>query len=161
MVLGQERPRYASRIERGDDIERLQSELEAMMTELWHGPRFSGLRRGFRPQIDVIRTDDPQEFRIVAELAGVDPADLHLVVDETSIVVSGERRRTNPECRFSYYQLEIEHGRFERRIVLPEPIDPDAAQATYTHGLLTVRLPIAPARARHERVLIEVRQVRD
>jgi HSP20 family protein len=132
-----------------------------MMTELWHGPRFSGHRRGFRPQIDVIRTDDPPEFRIVVELAGVDPADLHLVVDEASIVVGGERRRTNPEARFSYYQLEIEYGRFERRIVLPEAIDPDGAQATYSHGLLTVRLPVAPAQTRHERVLIEVRQVRD
>jgi HSP20 family protein len=131
-----------------------------MMAELWHGPRFSGLRRGFRPQIDVIRTDDPPEFRIVVALAGVEPGDLHLLVDETSIVVGGERRRTNPDRRFSYYQLEIEHGRFERRIALPEPIDPDGAKATLAHGLLTVQLPIEPAPRRHERVLIEVQQVR-
>ncbi len=132
-----------------------------MMTELWHGPRFSGLRRGFQPQIDVIRADDPPEFMIVVELAGVEPGDLHLLVDETSIVVAGQRRRTSPDRHFSYYQLEIEHGPFERRIALPEPVDPDEAQATYAHGLLTVRLPVAPGRKRHERVLIEVRQVRD
>jgi HSP20 family protein len=132
-----------------------------MMTELWQGPRFSGPRHGFRPQIDVIRTEDPPEFRIVVELAGVDPADLHIVLDETSVAFVGERRRRNPDRRFSYYQLEIEYGRFERRIVLPEPIDPDEAKATFAHGLLRVLLPIAPAPKRHERVLIKVRQVRD
>ncbi len=132
-----------------------------MVTELWHGPRFSGLRGGFRPQIDVIRTEEPAEFRIVVELAGVDPADVHLAVDERSLVVAGQRQRLHPDSRLSYHQLEIEHGRFERRIVLPESIDPDRARATYTHGMLTVRLPVAAVPSRPERVLIEVRLIRD
>src|SRR6185437_14253946 len=53
-----------------DHLDRLQSEVQELIDELWQVPRFSGLRRGFRPQVDVIRTDDPPEYRVVVELAG-------------------------------------------------------------------------------------------
>src|SRR5581483_1037752 len=82
--------RYASRIARPDDIERLEIELGEMFTELWHGPRFSGVRRGFRPKIDVIRTEEPAELRVVVDLAGVDPADVHVVVAEQALVGAGQ-----------------------------------------------------------------------
>ncbi len=131
-----------------------------MFTELWHGPRFSGVRRGFRPKIDVIRTEEPAELRVVVDLAGVDPADVHVVVAEQALVVAGERRRPHPDRRLSYYRLEIEYEHFERRIALPEPIDPDRARATYERGLLVIVLPVAPAAKPRERVSIEVRALR-
>jgi len=52
-----------------DDIKRLHSELEDVFNELWHGPRFGVPRRGFRPHIDVMRTEEPDELRVVVDLA--------------------------------------------------------------------------------------------
>ena len=49
-----------------DDIKRLHSELEDVFNELWHGPRFGVPRRGFRPHIDVMRTEEPDELRVVS-----------------------------------------------------------------------------------------------
>ena len=140
-----------------DDIKRLHSELEDVFAELWQGPRFAVLQRGFRPRINVMRTEEPDELRVVVELAGVEPDDVHIVVQERALIVAGRRNRVNPECRISYHLLEIEHGPFERRIGLPVDVDPERARATYDQGLLVVRLPVVAAPPQPGRISITVR----
>lgn len=146
----------------GRDIDRLHEELEELFAELWRGPRLAAHRPGFRPHVDTFRTDDPPELRIVIDLAGVDPAEVEVVVTGRDLVVSGVRHRPGPDpaCRPSYYQMEIEHGPFQRRIRLPEDADPSGARATYQRGLLTVVLPIATRPARSAKVSIPVRTTR-
>ena len=49
---------------RRTDIDRLHEEIQELIDELWQVPRFAGGRRGFRPQVDCVRSDDPLfEFR--------------------------------------------------------------------------------------------------
>ena len=55
------------------DMERLHGEIQELVDELWHLPRFAGGRRSFRPQADCIRSEDPPELRVIVELPGVDP----------------------------------------------------------------------------------------
>lgn len=135
----------------------LHSELEDVFNELWHGPRFGVPRRGFRPHIDVMRTDDPDELLVVVDLAGVEPDDVQIVVNERALVIAGQRRRLSPDQRLSYHLLEIEHGPFERRIGLPVDVDPAGARATYDRGLLTVTLPVTSKPPRQGRITITVR----
>jgi HSP20 family protein len=142
-----------------DDVERTRSGLEGLFGELWHGTRFAVTRRGFRPPIDVVRTEDPPELRVIVDLAGVDPGDVHIVVNERALVIAGRRSRVLPDRRPSYHLLEIEYGQFERRIVLPENVDPDGARATYERGLLTVVLPVVAAAPRQERIAIRIRTI--
>ncbi len=151
---------YPSRVTAGRDIDRLHEELEELFSELWRGPRLAAQRRGFRPHVDAFRTDDPPELRIVVELAGVDPEDMEIVVAGRDLVLSGIRRRpgADPAGRPSYYQVEIEHGPFERRIRLPENADPGEARATYQRGLLTIVVPLAARVAPSARVLIPVKR---
>jgi HSP20 family protein len=125
------------------DVNRLHQELEDLFADLWHVPGFAGLRRGFRPHVDCYRSEEPEAVTIVVDLAGIDPEDVEVVVTERTVVVSGERRRPQLACRVSYRQLEIEYGAFQRRVSLAEDVDPEAAQATYERGLLTVVLPLA------------------
>ena len=133
---------------------RLQGEIQELIDELWQVPRFSGLRRGFRPQVDVIRTDDdPAAFRVVVELAGIDPDDVKLYADDRTLVLVGERKRSH---RGRYFHMEIDHGAFQRRIEFAEPVDPADARAEYARGLLTVSLPIAERKRASEKVVIEV-----
>ena len=75
---------------RKDQFGRLQGEIQELIDELWQVPRFSGLRRGFRPQVDVLRVADPDRFRVVIELPGVDPDDdVNVYCDATTLVVVG------------------------------------------------------------------------
>jgi HSP20 family protein len=139
-------------------MKRLNAEIEDVFSELWHGPRFGIQRGGFRPDIDVLRTENPDELRVVVDLAGVDPADMHVVVHERALIIAGRRRRVETQGRRSYHLLEIEYGPFERRLGLPVDVDPERARATYERGLLVVTLPVVPARQRVEgRISITVR----
>jgi HSP20 family protein len=136
-----------------DPFDRLQGEIQELFDELWQVPRFSGLRRGFRPQVDVVRSDDPAELRVVVELPGVEPDDVKLYADATTIVVAGERRRSTSG---RYQQMELDFGPFQRRVALPEAVDPEHARAEYRRGLLIVSLPIAAREPKAERVVIQV-----
>lgn len=139
---------------RRNDIDRLHDEMQELIDELWHVPRFAGGRRGFRPQADCIRSEDPPALHVVVELPGVEPADLQVVAADRVLVVAGVRRR--PPLRGRYQQMEVEYGPFQRRIQLDEPVDTAAATARYEHGMLTVVLPIAAVPPKVERVTITI-----
>jgi len=142
-------------MKRQTDIERLHDEIQELIDDLWHLPRFVGARRGFRPQVDCIRSEDPPELQVVVELPGVDPMSIQVVAADHVLVVAGERRR--PEVSGRYQQLEIEYGPFQRRIQLEDPVDPASATARFENGMLTVVLPIAEQAPQAERVSIVIR----
>ena len=125
------------------DVSQLQEELEELFADLWQVPGFAGLRRGFRPLVDCYRSEQPPAVTVVVDLAGIDIDGVEVVVTERTVVISGERRRPALAHRVSYRQMEIEYGPFVRRISLAEDVDPEAAEATYERGLLTVVLPLA------------------
>ena len=142
------------------DRDRIQDELDELFADLCQVSRFTGLRHGFRPRVDSFRSADPAQLTVVVELPGIDPDTIELIVDERTLVVAGERPRpATGHAGRQYQQMEIDYGPFQRRIQLPEPVDVDAAHARYERGLLTVELPIAPAKPRQERASIRVRML--
>jgi HSP20 family protein len=139
--------------EKRDHLDRLQSEIQELIDDLWQVPRFSGMRRGFRPQVDVVRVEDPPEFKVVIELAGVDSETLRIFADDRTLVVAGTRSRA---IRGRYFHMEIEHGPFQRRVQFDEQVDPAQARAEYQRGLLTVTMPIAEREPAREKVSIQI-----
>ena len=139
---------------RRNDIDHVHDEIQELIGELWHVPRFAGGRRGFKPQVDCIRNEDPPALHVVVELPGVEPSELQVVAADRVLVVAGIRRR--PPLRGRYQQMEIEYGPFQRRIQLDEPVDTDTATARDEHGMLTVVLPIAASQPKVERVTITI-----
>ena len=127
---------------RQSDLDRLRSEMEELFADLCQVPRLVAPRRGFRPRVDVYRTDDPPAITVVVELAGIDPDAVELAVTDGVLVIRGRRQRTAGRGR-TYQHMEIDYGPFERRIAVDVPIDSDAAEAIYDNGLLSIRLPIA------------------
>jgi HSP20 family protein len=109
--------------------------------ELWEVARFSGPRRGFQPQCDCYRTNDPPALHLVLELPGVEPSAVRIVAAGSTLVVSGVRERPHP-AGARYQQVEIEYGPFERRIELAEDVDVDAATAIYEAGMLRLEVPL-------------------
>jgi HSP20 family protein len=122
------------------NIDRLTSEMEELFADLWYH-RLAPQRLGFRPRVDVYRTETPPALHVVAELPGVDPGKVDLAINEGVLVISGRRERPLRDGR-RYQHIEIDYGPFERRIVIGEGFDADAAEATYEHGLLTIALPL-------------------
>jgi HSP20 family protein len=130
-------------VQKRRDVRQIHEELEELFADLWQVPGFAGLRQGFRPQVDCYRTEEPPGVTVIADLPGVDPEQVSIEVSERTVLISGVRRRPQPNCRVSYRQMEIEYGPFQRRITLAEDVDPTGGEATYDRGLLTVVLPLA------------------
>jgi HSP20 family protein len=146
-------------VEKRRDFEHAAEEIEQLFADLWQVFPFSrSLRRGYRPEVDVYRSEDPPTLTVQVELPGVDPEDVQLVASPQALLIAGERRR--PKGGGHYQQMEIDYGPFQRQITLAEDIDPEEATASYERGMLTVRLPIAPRPAQRESVSIVVRTSR-
>ena len=141
-----------------DDIDRLHDEINELVDDLWNVPRFVVARRGFRPNVDCIRSEDPPALHVLVELPGIDPSAIKVIAADRVLVVGGERCR--PELTGRYQQMEIEYGAFQRRISLTEPVDTAAATARYEQGLLVVELPIAKKAPQRARVTISIGGVR-
>jgi HSP20 family protein len=155
--LNPSQPGYPEIVEKRRDIEHAAEEIEQLFADLWQVFPFSrGLRRGYRPQVDVFRSEEPPLLTVQIELAGVDPDDVKLVASPQALLIVGERRR--PKDCGHYQQMEMDYGPFQRQITLAEDIDPEEAVATYERGILTVKLPIAPRPAPQESVSIVVRR---
>ncbi len=137
------------------DFDKLHDEIEELFADLWHVPRFSGARRGFRPNVDSYHTLDPHELTVVIELPGVDPASVQVVAGERVLLIAGERQRPKVAGHV-YHQMEIEYGPFQRQVRLPEDVDPDAARAQFENGVLTVSLPVSAQAPAHDRIVIRV-----
>jgi HSP20 family protein len=123
------------------EVDRLKTEMEELFADLCQA-RLGVHRAGFRPRVDVFRTESPSALNVIVELAGVEPEEVELAVAEGVLVVSGRRSRGATEPRH-YQHMEIDYGGFERRILLGETVDADAASAAYDRGLLTIVLPLA------------------
>ena len=137
------------------DLGHTAEEIEQLFADLWEVFPFSrGMRRSYRPEVDVYRTEDPASLTILVELPGVDPSKVEVVASPHALLIAGERRR--PRDCGHYQQMEIDYGPFQRQVTLAEDVDPEAATATYERGILTIRLPIAPKPTPRESISIVV-----
>ena len=91
--------------------------------------------------MDVHASDD--EVVIQAILPGVKPEEVDIMVEETTLSISGETTSTNDGSDGSMLLQEIRRGRFTRTLSLPAGLDPDKATATFEDGILTLRIPKA------------------
>jgi HSP20 family protein len=70
----------------------------------------------WEPPVDVYET--ARDLWILVALPGVGADQVEIAIADGAVVVAGERRLP-VEARAVIHQLEIPHGRFERRIALP------------------------------------------
>jgi HSP20 family protein len=153
-------PGYDLSVASRREIDRLRSELEDLFDQMWSGPRFAA-RHCFRPQVDCFRTEEPPEYVVVIELAGIDPENVQVIAADQLLVVAGERRRPKRgKGGQVYQQMEIDYGRFERRVPLPEDVQTEDATATYEQGLLKIVFPTAARPSPAPRVPIPIRRER-
>jgi HSP20 family protein len=138
------------------EIDRMKSEMEELFADLCQVPRLVARRAGFRPSLDVYRTEDPPAIIVVVELAGIDPDDVDAAVVDGVLVVRG--RRARPAGHRYYQHIEIDYGVFERRVQLNEAVDSEDASATYENGLLSIHLPLAKKAPAAVRVTIRERE---
>lgn len=98
-------------------------------------------RQSWMPQIDVFEIDDA--IKLKAELAGLDPDDISIEVQDNVLTLSGERRFEEEVKEDKYYRIERRYGTFSRSLSLPQAIDENRIEAKYDNGVLEVTVPKA------------------
>ncbi len=97
--------------------------------------------RPWSPPLNVFETD--QEMWLVIELAGVDPATLHIEAYPEFVRVAGARQLTLPAGLRRLHRMEIASGTFQIEVPFERLVDPERTTARSVHGLLEIRLPFA------------------
>lgn len=95
-------------------------------------------RAMWRPPVEVFETDETLE--VVAEIAGMDPDEIDIVLEGDVLTIQGERKDPCNQNHRSYHIARIGYGPFEVGIRLPFQVEADAAEATYENGFLRVSL---------------------
>ncbi|MFN7088455.1 MAG: Hsp20/alpha crystallin family protein [Candidatus Paceibacteria bacterium] len=90
--------------------------------------------------VDVYQT--PEHIVVQTAVAGVKPEDLDIAITEDTVTIRGRREREEMVPDEDFFCKECFWGPFSRRIVLPNRVDANAAQAVMkNNGILTIRLP--------------------
>jgi HSP20 family protein len=86
-------------------------------------------------------------YLINVELPGVEPSQVEINFEQNVLTVRGVKPSsfdsTNGEYRI--FTAERVSGEFERAVRLPDFVDSDRIEASYSHGLLHILVPKAQA----------------
>ena len=121
------------------EMRRLQREMEHLVTRMpaWRWPL-----RGEYPPLNVVR--DAKGIVVEAPFPGVDRASLEVTVVGDALTIHGHRQAETGVPEERYYRRERPLGSFTRTLSVGERLDGDRAEATYTNGILRVRLAASP-----------------
>ncbi|MGB5984522.1 MAG: Hsp20/alpha crystallin family protein [Desulfobacterales bacterium] len=124
----------------GNELDRLSSDFERAFDDLFSpaNPMFTLSERKWHPQMDIYET--PQEVIIIAAIAGVAKEDLDVEINRKAVKIAGQRQEIPKGSDATYRLAEIQYGSFERVLFLPAAIDPDVVSASFTNGILQIRL---------------------
>ena len=89
--------------------------------------------------VDVFETN--ADFVVLAAIAGVQIKDIDISLEKDMMVISGDRPDPHDNPEKKYFYQECYWGPFSRKVVLPENIDIDQADAQMDHGVLTIKIP--------------------
>ena len=98
--------------------------------------------------VDVYQT--PDEIIIEAMIPAVKPEDLDIAITREMVTIKGTRERHRTVEDDQFFFRELFWGTFSRTILLPQEVEPDAADARERNGLLTIVLPKSDKNKTHK-----------
>jgi HSP20 family protein len=130
----------------------LRKEMDRILERFWDADE-TPMVGAWNPRVDLSETKEA--LMLKAEIPGIEPKDLHLMIENGVITLQGEKRQETEENGERYYRTERNYGSFVRSLRLPANVDATKVTALFKHGVLTVTMPKA-AEARGTTVPIKV-----
>lgn len=121
------------------ELSRLQEQLSRLFEDLGSFPSVFG--EGFAPFADLEETEEA--YLVEVELPGVKKQDVSVELSGRRLVVSGERKERERSGVLRRRGRAV--GRFHYEVLLPGEVDPEGVSANLDEGVLSVRVPKAPA----------------
>ena len=99
------------------------------------------MSKGFIPAIDIYQ--DKDKVYVETPLAGVDPNDVEISIENDVLIIRGESKKQNELDEKNYYRKEVTAGSFYRSVALPTRVVGDKATAESADGMLKIAIPKA------------------
>ena len=100
----------------------------------------TGFRGTWAPAVDIFETEN-HDLVLKAELPGMSREDIEVVVENSTLVLKGEKKFEADVKEENYRRIERTYGTFHRSFTLPNTVDASRIAAEFKAGVLTVKLP--------------------
>ncbi len=97
------------------------------------------------PAVDI--AEDAAAYHLTAELPGLSEQDVEVTLSGDTLTLKGEKRQEAERDEKDTHLSERSYGMFQRSFVLPDGVDRDRIEASFSKGVLTMTLPKTPAAA--------------
>jgi len=102
-------------------------------------PAVNSTLKAFTPAVDVYETD--KAVVVETPLAGFNPADVKVSVENGVLTLQGENRKEHEIEEKNYYRKEVRSGAFYRQIALPTAVEENKVEASFEDGVLKISCP--------------------
>lgn len=133
----------------------LQTEMNSLFDQFFGGETPLSFNVGGRnwPSIEV--KEEENEYKVTAEIPGVDEKDIHLELVNNTLEISGERKNEYKEESDRGYFSEISYGKFYRAIPFDQEVDDEKVSAKMKDGILKVSVKKSPkGMSKHRKIQI-------
>jgi HSP20 family protein len=126
----------------------------------WFGRRLFEWPESLRDALEktslkVEEFEEDDQLVVRAEMPGIDPdKDVEITMSDHTLHLRAERRSETTTEDKKGYRSEFEYGAFTRAIQLPVGASEADVKATYTDGILEVRIPIDSNEAKTKKIPI-------
>jgi len=94
----------------------------------------------FNPDIDIV--DEGENYTVDVDLPGLNKGSIEVKFVNGELIVCGNRLMNNKKTSEAIFlRRECAHGRFARRIAVPQDVDYAGISAEYGQGVLSMILP--------------------
>jgi HSP20 family protein len=94
------------------------------------------------PRVDI--KEEAERFVILADLPGIDPEHVEVLMDKGILSIKGERSSEAVEQSERFSRIERRYGSFHRRFALPDTADAEGITASGHNGVLEIVIPKRP-----------------
>lgn len=92
---------------------------------------------------------------VEASTPGYNKNDITVELDDDLLTIRGEKKKESKEEEKDYYYREFSSSSFTRTIALPTKVKPEDLKASYTNGVLKVKLPAPRTEKKSTKIKIE------
>lgn len=130
-----------------DNVRNLARSVDSMLDSMSQSSFFkSSVSESWEPAVNVYEFD--HRIVVCVDLAGVNPGEFEVQVERDVLHIKGQRNKplvpdVSPDEQVCVHLMEIDSGRFHRKLTMPQNLDLRSSKAIYRNGLVWIVLPIS------------------
>ena len=121
------------------DFENLDRGFNAILNAASRAVDSEGSRGSWMPAVDIF--EKGTDLVIRAELPGISKDEIEIELENSTLMLSGERKQDIEREQGKSFRSERTYGAFKRSFNLPSTVDAGRISATHKDGVLEIVLP--------------------